>query len=103
MKSLWTLMLAASNPSTGIEDCPNELVFNVPKLKQQEAKISNDYARCMSTPHLPLAKQRSARKAECNAKLTGKISDQATHAIGWVNQMAVNFESCETNLKVKRK
>ena len=103
MKGLWILLLATSNPSTTHEECPSELIFNIPKLKQQEAGTGNDYARCMSVPYLPLAKQFSARKAACNANLTGKFSKRTADAIEWVNQMAVNFEGCETNLKVKRK
>jgi hypothetical protein len=97
------LALSVSSAMVETDECPSELVLKVPMLSKREKIASNEYAQCMMIPFLPLAKQREAKRIECASRNLKKASKRQSSAIRWIDQMATNFASCETNLKVERK
>jgi hypothetical protein len=103
VKLLLIFALSVSSTVTQTDECPSEAVLKVPMLSKQEKIASNEYARCMMIPYLPLANQLEAKRIECAARSTRNASKRLSGAISWIDQMATNFTGCETNLKVERK
>jgi hypothetical protein len=101
VKILLIFALSASSNIDRVDACPAELVLKVPKLKQAEIRLSNQYAQCMMNPYLPLASNLEAKRNDCVVRRPTRKSEKLTSTLGWVDKMAKNFAGCETNLKVK--
>ena len=95
------LALAHTGQPALYEECPAELVLHAKGLTRTEEATAQLYAQCMAA--LSATGRLSEKVTTCDRYRLPNPSRVLTRAFDWVDKMATQFSTCETNLAVRRK